>query len=909
MPIPILRTKLHRPPIDEAHLHRKHLLDRLNRGHHQPLTLVSAPAGYGKSTLVSCWLESCDVHFAWVSLDENDNDLRIFLSYFVSAIQRIFPVACAEALSMLKTDLLPPVSALARCLINELDQIEKGFILVLDDYHFIRDQSVHKLIAELLHHPSPSMHLVLIARRDPPLPLTALRARSQIVEMRTRDLRFTLEETKIYLQQMTKRSVDSATAAILEEKTEGWVTGLRLAVLSLRENKDFKRVLTGLPVDNRYVMDYVVTEIISRHPPAFQTWMLKTAVLNRFCAPLCDAVCLSDADSGESCLNGREFLELLESANLFVIRLDDEQTWFRYHQLFQTLLKRQLKQRLNADRIVNLHQRASAWLGENGYIEEALSHADESGDKEAAARLVKNHRHDMMNREQWYQLNRWLKRFPPGFIQKHPDLLLTKAWTYQRQARYSELFSILDGLEPAESISNKRSIADSILWGEVQVLKSFQYYATARGELSANAARDALNRLPARYHSVRGAALLFLSVALQMQGDPGQSRRVVLEALQQEAASIPVNKTSLLVALCYTSWIAADLNSLKQTADQLLKHGQKYDLPETIAVGRFFNGILHYQRNDLDLAERFLAPVTGTPGTGKLIVPTVVTYCQSLFALSLTYQAMGLTEKAIKIIESAIDYMLETGNADLMELCNVFRADLAMRQGHVAEADLWARKTPAIPLAPAYRFYTPHLTLPGVLLARRTAKSLSEADALLSRMYDYYASIHSTRVLIDVLVLQARVHVAQGGESLALEKLAEALALAEPGGFIRPFLDQGPEMKDLLGRLVKKNPMLQYAEKILEAFGGGKTEFFGRREDDRNKPRASSPDKGLIDPLTTREIEVLRKLAKGLSNKQIADSLFISTETVKKHLYTIYRKLDVKNRHQAIISSKSIGIL
>ncbi|MGA9538515.1 MAG: LuxR C-terminal-related transcriptional regulator, partial [Desulfobacterales bacterium] len=546
-----------------------------------------------------------------------------------------------------------------------------------------------------------------------------------------------------------------------------------------------------------------------------------------------------------------------------------------------------------------LHQGASAWFAENGYIEEALSHAHEIGDKEAAARLVKRHRHDMMNREQWHQLNRWLQQFPPDFIQQHPDLRLAKAWTYQRQARYSELFAILDGLEPTESIGNKKSIDDSILCGEVQALKSFQYYATARGELSETAAREALNSLPARYHGLRGFALVFLSAALQMQGEPGQARHVVLKALQQKAASIAVYKTSLLVAMCYTSWIAADLNNLKQTAVQLLKHGQKYDLPETIAVGRFFTGILHYQRNDLDLAERFLTPVVEAPGGGELFVPTVVTYCQSSFAISLTYQAMGRAKEASKVLESVIDYMLHTGNSDLLDLCQVFRADLALRQGRVAEADLWARNTPPIPLAPAYRFYTPQLTLPKVLLAERTSKSLSEAGRLLSQMYDYYASIHSTRVLIDVLVLQALLHVAQGDESQALEKLMAALALAEPGGFIRPFLDQGPEMADLLGRLVKKNPSLRYAGIILEALGGGKTEFFSRRADDRNKPGASLPDKPLIEPLTNREIEVLRMLAKGVTNNDIAESLFISPETVKRHLSTIYRKLDVKNRQQA----------
>ena len=719
---PILRTKLHRPSVARDYLRREHVIDRLNQRQHRPLALVSAPAGYGKSTLVSCWLEASDVRSAWVSLDEDDNDLGLFLSYFVSAIQRIFPATCGATLSMLNVAHLPPVSVLARSLINELDQIEKEFILALDDYHLIRDKSVHGLITKLLGHPSAFMHLVLIGRRDPPLPLTALRAKGQMIEIRTQDLRFSLDETVAFLQQMTGAPIDNAVAAILEKKTEGWVTGLRLAALSLNHRKDIKGILTGLPVENRYVMDYVVTEILSHHPPAVQEYLLKISVLSRFCAPLCDAVCGSETDSGGSGLDGREFLELLENANLFVISLDDGQEWFRYHHLFQALLKRQLKQRYNAEEIVELHQLASAWFAENGYIEEALSHAHEIGDKEAAARLVKHHRHDMMNREQWYQLNRWIQRFPPDFIQEHPDLLLAKAWVVQRQARYSELFDIVDALEQTVFISNKRSTDDSILWGEVQALKSFQYYATARGKLSETAAREALNRLPAHYHSARGVALRILSVALQMQGNPGQARRVLLEALQREAASNSVYKTGLLAGLSFTNWIAADLKSLKQTAAQLLKHGQKHDLPESIAVGRFFTGILHYQRNELDLAERFLAPVVGDPGDGELVIPTVVTYCQSSFALSLTYQAMGRAKDASQILESVIDYMLETGNTDLLELCQVFQADLTLRQGHVAEADLWARNTPPIPLAPAYRFYTPQLTLPKVLLAQTNVK-------------------------------------------------------------------------------------------------------------------------------------------------------------------------------------------
>lgn len=286
-------------------------MERLNQRQYRSLTLVSAPAGYGKSTLVSCWIESCVVPGAWVSLDESDNDLRLFLTYMVSAIENISPDVCTETRSILKVDPLPPVAIIARSLINELDRIENPFILALDDYHLIRKRRIHKLIAELLHHPSPVMHLVLITRRDPPLPLTALRAKGQVIEMRTRDLRFTLEETSLFLQQMTDATVDDSVAAILEEKTEGWVTGLRLAALSMRLNKEIIRKLAELPTENRYVMDYVVTEILAHYPPAVQTRMMRTSVLGRFCAPLCEAVCRSATDADDGGPKGRKFLELL----------------------------------------------------------------------------------------------------------------------------------------------------------------------------------------------------------------------------------------------------------------------------------------------------------------------------------------------------------------------------------------------------------------------------------------------------------------------------------------------------------------------------------------------------------------------------------------------------------------------
>ncbi len=328
---------------------------------------------------------SADLASAWVSRDEDDNDLYLFLSYFIQAVQTIFPGAVHETQAMLNSPELPPVTVLSHSLINELDQIEKEFILVLDDYHFIREKAVHELIAKLLKHPPAPMHLVLVTRRDPALPLTSLRSQGQMTEIRTQDLRFSLKDSRAFLEKIMGISLDKATVAVLEKKTEGWVTGLRLAALTLRNQSDADRILKNLPEDSRYVVDYILSEVLSQQSPAMQEYLLETAILNRFCAPLCDAVHKPVEPSDTCDQSGKEFIEELVQTNLFVIPLDAQHHWFRYHQMFQRFLLHLMQRRYRPDDISALHKKAGAWFEENVLIEEALEHSLKSGDIESAA--------------------------------------------------------------------------------------------------------------------------------------------------------------------------------------------------------------------------------------------------------------------------------------------------------------------------------------------------------------------------------------------------------------------------------------------------------------------------------------------------------------------------------------------
>jgi LuxR family transcriptional regulator, maltose regulon positive regulatory protein len=901
-----LRTKLHRPTVTAEHLHRTELFARLHFDHHRPLILVSAPAGYGKSTLISCWLETSAPPNAWLSLDESDNDFRQFLHYFLTAIDQIWPNSCGRTRAMLQGAILPPLALVVDSIISEVDQINHHFVLVLDDYHQISNKKVHFLISRLVQRFCVTLSLVLIGRRDPPLDLTTLRAKGTITEIRIRDLRFSLQETGALLEKLLGDPVETAVAALLQEKTEGWVIGLYLSVLSLKHHDDFRAQLTKLPMEVSRLMDHVIEEILNQKPLAVQQMMVKSSIFNRFCAALCDTVCRPDPSLTDG-INGNEFLMMLKTENLFVISLDGEGEWYRYHHLFQVCLHRHLKKLFRPEEIARVNARACFWFADQGLADEAISHALESNNPGFVVNLIKRHRQDIINREQWFQLDRWLRRFPPGYQEHDAELLLSKAWLYQRQGRYRQFFTTLDKIESQLAAADKQPAGQALIRAEFQVLRSFQYLLLGQPVLAETAAREAFGSLPVDSYSARGFALLILAAALQMRGLEEKSRWEVHTRLSEEASQ-PVFTTMLLAALCFTDWIAADLRSLKLVATQLLKHGEKHSLPETSHLGSFFLGVMHYRQNNLALAARYLEQIVANPMVGELAIPNIINYCQSSFALSSTYWGLGRLEEAIEVADSLISYMLESANSELLAMSQAFRADLALRMGHLAEAELWAQKCTDRLLTPGFRFYAPQCTLPRLLLARNTSASVSEAEELLSQLYRFHAALHNTCVLLEIVALQSLVFAAQGDMAKALHALREMLVLAEPGDVVRPFLDHGAAMAAIVDRLCEDNPALHFARHVRHCFIAEKGEPYHRRTEDKLMARPA-PSGLMKIPLTNREIEVLKLLEGGISNNELAKNLYISPETIKRHLSTIYGKLNVKNRLEAVLRAKSIGIL
>jgi len=888
----LIRTKLHQPPTTRDVVGRTELYERLEEGRRQSLTLVSAPAGYGKTTLVTHWLESHPGPSAWISLDDTENDPRAFLSYLVAAVETILPDMCRETKIQLAAGTPVSLADTAACLCNELDDSETDFVLVLDDYHRIRNGEVHETLTDCLveHMPRP-LHLVIISRIDPPLQLSTLRAHHMVNEIRLKELEFSEHEAGIFLRRATGRSISDSAVARVYRQVEGWAVGLRLTALALLQQPDPEAFLRSFDSDLQQVQAYLLDEVLSKQPPDLVDWMRRTSILKRFCAPLCDAVRMTDKQD-----DGRAFIQFLEDQGMLCIQLDDKHEWYRYHHLFQELLYGQLTTHVAPNEIASLHQRAAGWFEERGWLEEAIDHTLRGDGRAEAARLIVRHRNQIVNGEQWHRLDTWLKRLPADVIENNPELLMLEAWHCQNRGRFPQAYAHLDRIDEMIESGACESCDIERLRGGVDALRSQQRYWLGQGELALKHIEQALKRLPDDCLAERGFAILHKAGALQICGQSEQARQLIYHLLSDTSMPVGTYQGRLLLTLSFLNWIAADLLGVRRAAAECLEIGEKLGLDETASFGRYFLGIVHYQRNELSEAEAMLHPVALLKRA-----PNVEFLCETVFALASAHQAQGRAEKAAEVVQSLSEFLLSLRNTDLLRSAEAFEAELAFRQGRIAKAKSWARGFNPEPFTAQSRFYEPRLTLAKVLIAEGSAESRTEADRLLKRLGTFFASIHNDRFLIETLAVQALLHHARGNELAAREALGVAVSLAQPGGLIRVFVDLGPELASLLTDLDLDEEGQLHVGRILAAFGS----------DRGSQPGApASTDLGpLASTMTNRELDILGLLAERLSRQEIADRLHISTATVKRHAENIYSKLHVTGRRQAVVKARELDIL
>jgi len=901
----ILLTKLQRPPVAPDILPRARLLDRLNEGRQRLLTLISAPAGYGKSTLASSWVAECDSPSGWVSLDDSDRDLRTFLNYFLAAIQPLSPETTFRTEALLAATQLPAAADAARYLLNDLHKITAPFILVLDDYQNIGETPVNDLVAALLAYPVPAMHLALVTRRDPALPISRLRGRGLVTEIRAADLRFTPAETVAFLNKMISAPVDDATAALLEEKTEGWATGLRLVGLYLRDQDDLIHRVQELSGSSRRIAEYLAGEVLSRQNPEIAAYLLETSILDRFCAPLCQAVHSSGVGgrNEEHDFDTQRFIEWLVEANLFVIPLDDQGYWFRYHHLFQSFLQSLLRKQKSDDTVAGLHMRASKWLAENDLIDDAIRHALAAGNTKAAVRLVLQHRYELMNTAQFNRLNRWLALLPEDAVAKTPLLISTRAFIGLERGQDSDVYT---GTEQADRIlagTSPESGEYAILKSEVDVLKGIIDMAVGRADSGLAHSQAALGSLSHLSNAslMRSLGLLALAVCLQMKGNPGQAAKVINEALLDPAW--PANiRARLHYYLSITYYMDANLDGAISASRECLRIVQELSFTHTKTFACYLLGAAHYWRNEITEAESHLLSVLDDC---HLSNPSYV--ANAGFVLACIYLARNLTGQAEQVLKRIVLHFQELRHPMAQAMAQAFQVDFTLRQGHIKKALQLGKNVDFDMRPPIWFYYVPQLTPIKLLLAEGTDQSLNEAHARLVEMDKEMRRINRKSVRIDVLALLALVCHKKGKEATALAHLKTDLALAEPGGWIRNFVDLGAPMAELLERLNQADPGHKYAQLVLEACKAEARSDFSAGSNGKKLSRLSGQAPGLI--LTQREIELLPLLAEGLSNKQIAERLFIATVTVKTHLQNVYRKLNAKGRIEALNKAQELGLI
>ncbi|MGC9357109.1 MAG: LuxR C-terminal-related transcriptional regulator [Anaerolineae bacterium] len=872
---------------------RSRLIDRLNDGlglGHR-LTLISAPAGFGKTTLLSEWASHAAQPAAWLSLDESDNHLTRFLSYLVAALQQVEPHLGRAIPETLRAPQPPPVETLITSLINQINALTGDLILVLDDYHLVTSSQIHQALGFLLKHQPNNLHLVIATRADPPLPLARLRGRRQLTELRQAQLRFTAEEAAIFLKRLSGLDLSAGEIAALEERTEGWITGLQLAALSMRGCENVSGFVSSFSGSHRYVLDYLTEEVLLRQPEEIREFLLSTSLLERLSAPLCDAVLATDESANERINKSaserqdtsQAILEHLEAANLFVVSLDDQRVWYRYHRLFADLLRARLEE-LHPDRVPHLHHRASVWYEQEAMLDEAMKHAIASGDQARAAQIVESHGRSLLMHGELTTLLRWISDLPEETIQTSAVICINHAWALLLTG---QLNGIEERLQQVEKLLEGHS--KDPRQGDIAVIRA--YRAAQEGDVArtVDLARLALERLPPSKQGERGVAFFVLAGAHLMAGDWGSAKDAFAQAaaVGQQGENLHI-AVPALNSLADIQALQGHLHQAQRTAREAVDlvtgtSGQ----PLPIAAGALSAlAELAYEWNDLDEA---LAYASRSLDLGRLwgnsdtLGISYLTLAEILAAHGRLHEAQDVFREAERFSQEAS--LLPTFFPRLQRT----RVRLWLARGDLAAAAAWAKVVTFDPRHPVYAETS--LALARVHLALGNPGNTLQ---ILSPLLEMARTQNLTSWLIEGLALQALAHHAQRDEEQALATLTEALTLAQPGGYVRRFVDIGPAMLPLLKEAAARGIV---PDDLLAALGDVA---------DRPKP---SPAQPLIEPLSDREIEVLSLVAQGLSNREVGRRLHIAESTVKSHLNNVYGKLGVDNRTQAAAKARTLNII
>jgi LuxR family maltose regulon positive regulatory protein len=879
--MPLLATKLHAPQLRAQLVPRARLIEQLNADGGK-LTLVAAPAGFGKTTLVTAWLVGENRPHAWLSLEDRDNDATRFVTYLIAALQTLTPHIGQATLNVLQSLQNPDPEAVITTLVNEIATAGTSFILVLDDYHAITNPYIHEGLAMLVDHLPPQLHLILTTRADPPLPLPRLRARGLLTEIRADDLRFTDEEAATFLNEIMGLALTSEDVATLEARTEGWAAGLQLAALSLQKHTDqagFVRTLTGT---HRYILDYLADEVLNRQPDDIRQFLYQTSILERLSGDLCNAV------TGRT--DGQKILEALEAANLFIVPLDDERRWYRYHHLFGELLTHRFAARTPAGAVHNTHLRAAEWFREQGSLPDAIYHALCVEDFDYAAPLIEQAGMDLLLKIEVRTLSGWLERLPDALFQSRPWLNVIYAWMrYVQVANSEDLIPIEARLEQAEQQLAHADRPTELL-GYMMTLRA--YIAQTRDDHAETVrlSHEALAHLPEENVILRSVLTMNLATTYLIRGEIEPARQYFEEA--QALGKAAGNIFTVFVSRDHLATLAFEAGQVRQAEKMLFEairlatdargHPLTY-------VGLYYVELAEIYRewNRLDEAVDLLEKAYALRSQAQFDDLDTVIYIIWARVLGAVGDVPGAMAK-ISRIEQKLRERRVTVFLPWLEAVKVL---LHLVDGNLAAAQTWAESWEAKPVSAGSLRRHPgeYATLAKV----RIAEANPDVIPLLDQMLAVHNADRRMRRVVETHALQAVAHARFGDEHTALTHLEESLRLAKPEGYTRTFLDEGEPMAALLAKCKPSATR----DALLEAFGRTPT------------PPTSARVPFLPEPLTDRETQILRLMAAGLSNREIADELYLTLGTVKWYSHQIYQKLGAKRRTEAVEMARGLGVL
>ena len=907
----LLATKLYLPRLQPGFLARPRLTEGLDEGLARGLVLVCAPAGFGKTALLADWARQGGRPVAWLSLDRGDNDPARFWRHVIAALDRMRPGTAEQLAPLLGPPPSPTFEGLVTALINELaGQPGAGeLLLVLDEYHLIDAQPVHASLGFLLEHRPTALRLVLASRADPPLGLARLRGRGQLAELRAAELRFTLEEAAALLRQAVRPALPEAAVATLTVRTEGWVAGLQLASLSLRQQSDVAGFVAAFSGSHRYVLDYLTEEVLERQPDEVRSFLLESSVLERLSGALCDAV-IGRAGS-------QAMLEQVERAGLFLVPLDEVRGWWRYHQLFADLLRARLLEQ-QPGQAAQLHRNAAAWCEEHGLADDAVHHAVAAGEMIWAARLIERHFDAVYNLHgEAATIQRWLSAMPADLVRSRPRLLLAQAALADASGRAEAVEGLLDDADRApagaadEPFEPSAGRAASMLVNVPATIALHRcYLAQLRGEVEGTVAfaSRALAESGEGEWLLRSTAQGFLAVAEWLRGRLAEAERAFVSGIAGWRAAGQHTATAWgCYQLGQVQRAQGRLDAAVRTCQQALEAAAGPGPTPLPAAGPAYVGLgeVAYQRNELDTA---LQHVNEGIALCRRFVYTAP-LATGLATLAWIRQAQGDAGGALEAIGEAERAAPGSDVTSLLNPVPAERARLLLAQGDIAASAAWAQQRGlGADDEPSYPREPEHLVLARVLLAHDRP---GPALALLERLLAAAVSQDRTGSVIEIRTVQALALASTGEDNAAVDTLAETLTLACPQGYIRVFADEGAPMGALLSRLIAAQRTEQaaahgvplgYLAQLLRAFGGHDAV-------EGSGPDAAAAVPGLAEQLTARELEILALLAAGTPNPRIAAELVVSLNTVKKHVSHLLGKLGAANRTEAVTRARQLGLI